>query len=235
MYCNQQGEIINWDDWNCKGKGVTTEAVEPATEPEYLATAKAPPIYHTTAPQIGGFGCYHNGNHYHPGEAISKGYDKESDWCYGMYCSDRGEIINWDDWNCKGKAATTEVPRLTTGKSSPVTPAPLRTERRTLPPTTTGTCYHGGRSYQPGETISEHYDKDSDLCYGKYCNHAGAVISWDDWNCKQGKGAKGTTERPVTSVLVSFIISIFFYYSFVYIFLYRLIFLPVRPFNYKDL
>lgn len=52
-------------------------------------------------------GCQVNGKFFPPGAEISEGYDESSDWCYGEYCNQYSEVINWDTWDCKGKFSST--------------------------------------------------------------------------------------------------------------------------------
>lgn len=96
-----------------------------------------------------------------------------------MYCDGHGEIANSNEWNCKEKGFSTEGYQLTT-----------------FPRAGKYGCYHNGRHYKPGEYISKEYDETTDTCYGKYCDHAGSIISWDDWNCK---GDRVTTVKMSTS------------------------------------
>lgn len=68
----------------------------------------------TTPPTTIPFGCQgDDGNVYRPGEKISEGFDETSNWCYGSYCSQDGNIIQWDNFNCKTTPPTT-VPMTTT-------------------------------------------------------------------------------------------------------------------------
>ena len=61
---------------------------------------------------------------------------------------------------------------------------PLSTEEPTTIFTEPTGCHVNGRFFPRGAEISEGYDEHSDWCYGQFCNHNGAVISWDTWNCK---------------------------------------------------
>ena len=77
------------------------------TTPTTVPMTTTPPI---TIP----FGCQgDNGKVYGPGEKISEGFDETSNWCYGSYCSHDGNIIQWDNFNCKTTPPTT-VPMTTT-------------------------------------------------------------------------------------------------------------------------
>ena len=53
-------------------------------------------------------GCYDdNGKYYPPGSQISKGEDRESNWCFGSYCSYDGQVLQWDNFNCYPTPTTT--------------------------------------------------------------------------------------------------------------------------------
>ena len=71
-----------------------------ATETKYAWPIKR--RYSTTIPilRIPPAGCSYNGKVYAPGSEISKGEDRENNWCFGSYCSHDGQIIYWDDFNC---------------------------------------------------------------------------------------------------------------------------------------
>lgn len=56
-------------------------------------------------------GCYdENGRFYAPGEEISRGEDKENNWCYGRFCGNDGSVIEWDNFECYPTTTTTEGP-----------------------------------------------------------------------------------------------------------------------------
>ena len=177
--CDENGQIIRWDTWNCKKKSTTPPTTTAPPIPTTLPDTTPP--FTTTPP-----GCYDNGKFYPPGSEITVGYDESSDWCYGSICDENGQIISWDTWNCKRKSTT---PPATT------TPPMPTTLPDTTPPSTTYGCFYDGRQYEPEEQISEGYDEGSNWCYGLYCGHDGQVSTWDKFNCKS------TTVRPTTTPL----------------------------------
>ena len=86
--CDQNGQVVAWDDWNC-GEMTITET---------------PSSTHSTTPTP--LGCLQNGVWYPAGSEISRGSDGEG-WCYGEYCTRDGKLQLWDDFNCKTSPPTT--------------------------------------------------------------------------------------------------------------------------------
>ena len=162
-YCDQNGNVINWDNFKCKSTTVT-----PTTTPI------------TTVPTQ--FGCYDdNGKFFNPGEKMSEGYDESSNWCYGTYCDQGGNVINWDNFKCK---STTVTPTTT-----PITTVPTQFG-----------CYdENGKFFNPGENMStEGYDESTYWCYGYYCSESGSVVGWESFNCKST--TVSPTITPITTV-----------------------------------
>lgn len=89
-YCDDYGQEVAWDDWNC-GPSTT-----PTPDP-------------TPTPPLTPKGCLENGKWYPPGSEISRGSDGEG-WCYGEYCTHDGQVQLWDDWNCSPKSQPTTLP-----------------------------------------------------------------------------------------------------------------------------
>ena len=87
-YCDQNGQIVAWDNWNC-GTSTTAETTT-----------------HTTTPTPTSLGCIQNGIWYPAGSDISSGSDGEG-WCYGEYCTHDGKLQLWDDFNCTTTQPTT--------------------------------------------------------------------------------------------------------------------------------
>ncbi|XP_078347379.1 uncharacterized protein LOC144632577 isoform X2 [Oculina patagonica] len=88
LYCDHDGGVMAWDDWNC-GPSTTTETTSTAPTP-------------TPTP----LGCLQNGIWYPAGSDISRGSDGEG-WCYGEYCTHDGKLQLWDDFNCTTTQPTT--------------------------------------------------------------------------------------------------------------------------------
>ena len=135
-----------------------------------------PPTEYTTIPP---YGCYSNGEIYKPGESISEGYDEYSDWCYGQYCDENGNIISWDTWNCKRQPT---LPPTTLPTTAPQTEIPT-TEAEPL--TIASTCRYNSLLYSYGDTVYDKYDGRNNWCYGLYCSNEGHLVYWDKWNCKE--------------------------------------------------
>ncbi|XP_065063258.1 mucin-2-like isoform X2 [Rhopilema esculentum] len=253
-YCDESGQVVQWDNFNCKSTTgtpeppttapettppreiptqppttelakpttlPTTEPTEPTTlptteptEPTTLPTTEPtePTTLPTTVPITHPRGCYSDGKFYAPGAEISKGYDQSSNWCYGSYCDESGQVVQWDNFKCKSTTGTPEPPTTapettppreiptqpsTTEPAKPTTLATTEpTEPTTLPTTVPITypsgCYSDGKFYAPGAEISEGYDESSNWCYGSYCDESGHVVHWDNFNCKS------TPEPPTT-------------------------------------
>lgn len=105
-YCDTEGEIIYWDDFNCF----------PTTTP----SPTTPPSTPTTIP----FGCMYNGEFFPPGTEIERGEDRASNWCYGTICDDDGQILHWDNFDCfPTTTPTTQIPTTTTITTTTTTPA----------------------------------------------------------------------------------------------------------------
>ena len=104
--CGQSGHILQWDNFNCGPTTITT----------YPPTTSPPSTTPTTQEPIG---CSLNDNFYEPGTEIERSEDKDQNWCYGILCSDSGEILYWDDFNC----FTTALPPTTTGSTPSITTA----------------------------------------------------------------------------------------------------------------
>ena len=193
---------------------VTSPPLEnPTTMQRFVTTERH---YIPTTP----LGCFENGKFYPAGSKMSDGYDESEDWCFGSYCDERGFVLNWDTWNCKGRYTSTAPPLPTTIPFPPSTPeppvqttepsttnAPWSEPTSTREPTTDSVfnhsepikvikvCHFDGQLFEAGSQISEGYDNATDWCYGQYCNDDGYVVNWDRWNCKK---EHFTTARMLT-------------------------------------
>ncbi|XP_066914516.1 uncharacterized protein [Clytia hemisphaerica] len=169
-YCDQHGQVIKWDNFNCK-------TTPPTTEPMTTTTPT------TTTPMTTPLGCYgDDGKFYAPGEKMNDGFDEQTNWCYGTYCDQHGQIQHWDNFNCK-------------------TTPPTTTETMTTPPMTTprGCLGDDGKFYAPGETMDEGFDEESNWCYGSYCDKIHAeVVEWDNFNCKSTPPTTDPTTIPTS-------------------------------------
>ena len=220
-YCSENGQIIHWDNFNCKQTTQTTVPMTtspPTTVPMTTSSPITVPLTTTpptTFPMTAIFGCQgDNGEIYAPGEKMSEGFDESSNWCYGSYCSENGQIIHWDNFNCKQTTQTT-VP-MTTSPPTTVpmtTSSPITVPLTTTPPTTFpmtamfGCQGDNGEIYAPGEKMSEGFDESSNWCYGSYCSENGQLTHWDNFNCKQTTQTAvpmTTSPLPPTTVPMTF-------------------------------
>lgn len=176
-YCDQNGHVVAWDDWNC-GPMTTTETPSSTSSPT-PAPVPANPA-NPTPP-----GCLQNGISYPPGSEISRNSNGNG-WCYGQYCDPNGQVVVWDDWNC-GQLAITETPSATPSPSH--TPTPSRST-----PTPLG-CLQNGVWYPAGSEISRGTDGKG-WCFGVFCTHDGSLQLWDNFNCKTSPPTTPLTTAP---------------------------------------
>lgn len=201
LYCDNDGHAISWDHFEC---GTSTP---PSTD---AITTIPPP-----------FGCEYDGKLYFPGESFNEGND-EKGWCYGLYCTENGDIIAWDNFDCGPSTQPTTAPPFPPTTSKVTTPPqhtsssllPTRSEittPRTTPPHTTFSptsgqttptvppqpqgCEYEGKFYPPGAEISRGSDGHG-WCYGLYCNYDGNTVPWDDFNCGSIASPPSSTTAP---------------------------------------
>lgn len=91
-YCNHEGKITHWDDFNC-----------PLTI--------TPPPAPTTKPPASDAGCIYQGVWYSPGADIDN-YAMYG-MCYGTYCDWTSHVVHWED-SCYATVPT--VPPVPTPK-----------------------------------------------------------------------------------------------------------------------
>ena len=111
LICNDQGDIIHWDDFDCFTREDRSDDSLPPSRPKRYGRHQPHhprPTPRPTKPP----GCELDGKFYMPGEEISKGVD--GNWCYGMFCGEDGHLIAWDNWDCfpSKKTTTTGPPPL---------------------------------------------------------------------------------------------------------------------------
>lgn len=106
-YCDENGQTLTLDDFNC----FPTTTPEPTTPP--------PP---TNPP-----GCQVNGQFFAPGSEISRGEDREANWCFGTFCDDEGNVLHWDNFYCY---PTTTPPSTTEPSTTPQTATTQETKRK---------------------------------------------------------------------------------------------------------
>ena len=126
-YCDYDGYVYHWDKWNCHHS--TTSA---PTTPLPTTTTRRP-------------GCFFDGKYYEPGSDINRGADRGSDWCYGSFCDENGNIVQWDNFHCfttpRPTTPPTTRPQTTTTTEKPTTrpQTTTTTEAPTTKPQTTTT------------------------------------------------------------------------------------------------
>ena len=170
-YCDYNGQLVPWDDWNC---GTTTE---PPTTIQPI-----PPT--TELPEHADNGCFYNGKWYPPGSDVSRGHDGYG-WCFGTYCGYNRQLVAWDDFDC---GTTTEPPTTI----QPIPP----TTRSPPPEHAHHGCFHNGKWYPPGSDITKGSDNKG-WCYGTFCSAGGVVVAWDNRNCDEPPSPT-TTPTPTT-------------------------------------
>ena len=84
---------------------LATSKGEASSKSEPVRSERGIPV-----PAVVRIGCYENGKFYAPGEEISRGEDKDINWCYGSFCGDDGSVIAWDNFECYPTTTTTEGP-----------------------------------------------------------------------------------------------------------------------------
>ena len=134
-----------------------------------------------------------DGKWYPAGSEVSRGSDGNG-WCYGTYCSHDGNLIAWDDWNCKttttGPVSSSSIPPPTSTSNPTTSPTPYST---TVPPPLG--CFQNGAWYEPGSEISRASNGEG-WCHGISCDAKGKIVAWDDWNCED------TDENPESTTKV---------------------------------
>ncbi|CAH1790053.1 unnamed protein product, partial [Owenia fusiformis] len=115
------------------------------------------------------------------------------------YCSEDGQILSWDNFNCG--------PSTTTPQTTPETTYPFTTTPLTAIPTTPfteippGMCKYEDKFYQEGEVIDSGQDYTSNWCWTTICGSDGEVLHGDDFNCF-GSSAEPSPEpsTPPTTI-----------------------------------
>ncbi|CAH1790052.1 unnamed protein product, partial [Owenia fusiformis] len=87
---------------NCIPRTTLPPTTTPEPTPHVTTTPKIATTPSTTIPA----GCLYEGIFYYPGEDIPAASGQDGNWCYGAYCSEDGQILSWDNFNC-GPSTTT--------------------------------------------------------------------------------------------------------------------------------
>ena len=220
-YCDSNGNIQFWDDYNCPPNSMKPTSGHNTGRP-------TPP--QATSPR----GCTHNNIAYEPGQEISSSQVGER--CHGSYCSHDGQIIQWEDWcatqppkapNPIGggvmgqvlpganppmpqQAQPTPAMPIVRPVSHPIAPpqapaqfAPAQPPQAApAPPRKTARrgpkqgCYHNNLYYQPNEDVI--VGNIGDMCYGYYCEGDNVFVHWEDRcaNANVGAAAPVTASMP---------------------------------------
>ena len=99
-------------------------------------SARHPTTTTTTTTPIQ-LGCTFKGKFFVVGEEMERGFDERSNWCYGAHCGDDGQVVYWDNFNCKPTTTpgTTEIPSTTPSPTEILTSSSTaQTEDSTLTP-----------------------------------------------------------------------------------------------------
>ena len=90
-YCDSQGKIQFWDDYNCKPNSMRDTSSHNTGRDRWVPPGQRPS---GGPPQKKG--CNHKGQWYDANQDISS--HRVGDRCYGSYCSRDSQVINWEDW-----------------------------------------------------------------------------------------------------------------------------------------
>lgn len=209
-YCDSQGKIQFWDDYNCKPNSMRDTSSHSSGRERWV-----PPGERTSGGPRHKKGCHHNGQYYEPNQDISS--HRVGDRCYGSYCSRDSQVINWEDWctNVNNVGATPspgqsqqQIDQGSAGQGQGQGMGMGRQQGqgqgsgRAAPrkPPTMG-CFHGGRQYRPNEDVVS--GTIGDLCYGYYCEGDNVFVHWED-SCQHQKIAPATQAPPVPSTTTGF-------------------------------
>jgi len=146
-YCDENSLIVSWDTWNCRKR--TT--YPPTTLPMTMTMARK---------------CKYGSSLYNDGDKVYERYDKQNNWCYGLFCSNEGQLVYWDKWNCN-KVATPSVPLPQKGVKTDVgSSAGDKTPVR---------CLYKGTEYLSRQVIKKDCTN-GNRCKVLFCNHSGIVV-----------------------------------------------------------
>ena len=189
-YCDSQGKIQFWDDYNCKPNSMRDTSSHSSGRERWVPPGQRTPGGSPGKTQ----GCNHAGQWYEPNQDISS--HRVGDRCYGSYCSRDSQVINWEDWctNVNNVGATPSPGQSqqqggqgqmqshaqgqgrSTGRQQVQGQGRGQGGRRRKPPSMG--CYHGGKQYSPNEDVVS--GTIGDLCYGYYCEGDNVFVHWED-------------------------------------------------------
>ena len=147
-YCDENSYIVSWDTWNCKKR-----------------TSYPPTALPTTMPMARK--CKYGSSLYNDGDKVYERYDKQNNWCYGLFCSNEGQLVYWDKWNCK-EVATISVPLLQKNVKKEMGSSP---DDKSV-----GVgCLYKGTEYFSRQVIKKDCTN-GNRCKVLFCNHHGIVV-----------------------------------------------------------
>ena len=147
-YCDENSYIVSWDTWNCKKR-----------------TSYPPTALPTTMPMARK--CKYGSSLYNDGDKVYERYDKQNNWCYGLFCSNEGQLVYWDKWNCK-EVATISVPLLQKNVKKEMGSSP---DDKSV-----GVgCLYKGAEYFSRQVIKKDCTN-GNRCKVLFCNHHGIVV-----------------------------------------------------------
>lgn len=163
LYCDEDGELVNWDTWNCKRSATTAP---PRTTTTDLTTIPTTADEITSVPTTLPTGCSYDTLHYNTGEMIYEKYDAHENWCYGLVCSEGGQLVYWDKWNCKQVSTPPALQTIAPSYISVKTD--IERESAVL-------CLYEGVKYTTRQFIKKDCSNNG-KCSVLFCNHKGIVV-----------------------------------------------------------
>ena len=91
-YCDSNGQIQNWDNFNC----FTTPSPPPTTVPQTTVPKTTIPTMFSSL--VTRKGCYYNGKYYPANTNLGAPDDRATKYC--TKCDENGQIQHWYDYDC---------------------------------------------------------------------------------------------------------------------------------------
>ena len=212
-YCDSQGKIQFWDDYNCKPNSMRDTSSHTSGRERWV-----PPGQRSSGGPPHKKGCNHKGQWYEVNQDISS--HRVGERCYGSYCSRDSQVVNWEDWctNVNNVGATPspgqsqqQIGQENAGQGQGQGMGMDRQQvqgqvrgQGARPKTPTMGCFHGGRQYNPNEDVIS--GQIGDLCYGYYCEGDNVFVHWED-SCQHqniAPVAQATQPPPMPSTTKGF-------------------------------
>lgn len=227
-YCDSQGNIQFWDDYNCPPNSMKPTSGHSAGRPGGGPPTPQPP---TAPPSVG---CNFEGRYYDVNQEISS--HKVGDRCYGTYCSHDSQVIQWDDW-CAAPSTSPEPPPagahppiLGTNQAPPPGgprqgqgpsqgqgprgggPKAGPPPQKAGPPPKAAAPGQQGQGGRRGRPVQGCYHNNlyykpnedvivgniGDMCYGYYCEGDNVFVHWEDLCGHQHQPAPAPTTQATS-------------------------------------